>query len=353
MSDSKGPDLAERRALEAKSKEQLKRLVQEHERHREAIDVELERIKSTESDRPAQYYGALKRCEKLKRDAAITSRKLRKLVDPASETESVYLLRSVNHAGTVRETYMGVTSRTIEKRLREHNAGDSTYTATYCPFEVALWIENLEEGVLFERIVKGLAHYKNYDPNAFPLWLAAHLSTANLPNQKLTYTQSKAFRIFYHLQYMRWKGTRPLILNLAWDLPESALPSFPDHVEFRFLPCPWATNAPQAALPPTSPRTVAPVAVQPLPTETNDAAKIASIKTTTSKSSVISIAGPPALTISSTATLARSTVISSGPPVVEPKSAVGQKRKAPAFSLQECLDMLETTKRVNPNPPPN
>ncbi len=44
----------------------------------------------------------------------------------------VYILRSINHS---KRLYIGC-AQNIEKRLIEHNRGDSTYRNTYAPWEL-------------------------------------------------------------------------------------------------------------------------------------------------------------------------------------------------------------------------
>lgn len=64
----------------------------------------------------------------------------------------VYLLRSIPHSA---QRYIGLTDD-IDARLAAHNAGKSTHTAKYRPWEiiVAVRFEDDEKAVVFERYLK-------------------------------------------------------------------------------------------------------------------------------------------------------------------------------------------------------
>ena len=71
----------------------------------------------------------------------------------------VYLLESISHPG---ERYVGKTTD-LQARLREHNAGKSTYTSRFAPWQlvVAIRFENDARADAFER------HLKNGSGHAF------------------------------------------------------------------------------------------------------------------------------------------------------------------------------------------
>lgn len=64
----------------------------------------------------------------------------------------VYILRSINHP---KRLYIGCTQN-IEKRVAEHNIGDSTYSNTYAPWELEAYLafKNRQVAESFERYLK-------------------------------------------------------------------------------------------------------------------------------------------------------------------------------------------------------
>jgi putative endonuclease len=64
----------------------------------------------------------------------------------------VYILRSINYPD---ETYVGVTHN-VERRLKEHNLGRSSYTYRLRPWRVepTIWFSNFEKALAFEDYLK-------------------------------------------------------------------------------------------------------------------------------------------------------------------------------------------------------
>lgn len=65
---------------------------------------------------------------------------------------SVYILRSINHP---KRLYIGC-AQNIEKRLAEHNRGDSTYSKAYAPWQLEAYMAFKDKQVAeeFERYLK-------------------------------------------------------------------------------------------------------------------------------------------------------------------------------------------------------
>ena len=66
--------------------------------------------------------------------------------------DSVYILRSIKKP---KRLYIGCT-QDLEKRLAEHNRGDSTYSKTYAPWELEAYMAFRDRQVAddFERYLK-------------------------------------------------------------------------------------------------------------------------------------------------------------------------------------------------------
>lgn len=82
----------------------------------------------------------------------------------------VYILRSINNP---KRLYIGRT-QDVEKRLIEHNRGDSAYSKTYAPWELEAYVafKNRELAEDFERYLKsGSGHAflkKRFLPKLMP-----------------------------------------------------------------------------------------------------------------------------------------------------------------------------------------
>ncbi|MFH1022386.1 MAG: GIY-YIG nuclease family protein [Planctomycetota bacterium] len=84
--------------------------------------------------------------------AVCVFRKWRSRAQLQPSTMFVYFLKSLSHPS---RRYIGLTTD-IEKRLREHNAGKSPFTAPYVPWKMvaSVWFDSDEKARNLERYLK-------------------------------------------------------------------------------------------------------------------------------------------------------------------------------------------------------
>jgi len=144
-----------------------------------------------------------------------------------------YLLRSVNSAGTARETYVGSTYGTIEDALSDNNAGKLRGSKPYAPFEAAMWVEGLLKPEKFVTQLSGLAGMSVLEEmQKFLATRKKELSS----DFKSTATELRALKILLLLCRENLKCK----VYMAMRIPNGFMPDIPSTIKIEERKCPWA-----------------------------------------------------------------------------------------------------------------